>query len=196
MDKAENFYEVYRTLFDRLDKEEEQEEDVGHDHEHPPTFGDAGTYIDDVLNFYRFWEVFSTKKEFTYVDKYNTSQGRNGRERRFIQTENKKERQQEKKKFNQTVRDILEFIRKRDPRYKAYISAKEEEKRIKKEAEAEKKRIAQEKHQKKLEEYREQMRKQYEEMDEHAEEEVVIEHSIMCEICNKNFKTEGAFKTH
>lgn len=191
-----NFYEVFREVFNKIDKEEEMEEDVGKDHIDAPTFGDPNTYIDDVLAFYRHWEVFGTKKEFTYADKYNSSQAQNGRERRYIQTENRKERQKEKKLYNQTVRDILEFVRKRDPRYKAWKEAIEEQKRIKKEAEAEKKRKAAEAHQKRLEEYREKMRKEYEEMEEDAEEEVVVENKIICEICSKDFKTEGAFKTH
>ena len=191
-----NFYEVYRDLFIQIDKEEELEEHVGKDHVLAPNFGDAGTYIEDVLAFYKFWELFGTKKEFTYVDKYNIKDATNGRERRYINNENKKERINEKKRYNQDVRDILEFIRKRDPRYQHHKKQKEEEKIRKKEAEQEKKRIAAEKHQKKLEEYREKMRKEYEQMEEHLEEEVVVENTIVCEICNKTFKTDGAFNNH
>lgn len=191
-----NFYEVYRELFRRIDKEEEQEEEVGVDHVEAPNFGDAGTYIEDVLEFYKFWEVFGTKKEFAYADVYNTNQAKNGRERRYIQTENRRERQGEKKKFNQNVRDILEFVRKRDPRYQHWKKTIEEEKQKKKEAEAEKKRKAEEAHQKRLEEYREKIAKEYEAMEEQLEEEVIIDNSILCEICSKSFKTEGAFKTH
>lgn len=116
-DKEMGFYEVYRELFKRIDKEEEMEEHVDKDHKDAPTFGDAGTYIEDVLAFYKFWEVFGTLKEFPYVDKYDTSKASVGRERRIMQSENRKERQKEKKLYNQTVRDILEFVRKRDPRY-------------------------------------------------------------------------------
>jgi DnaJ family protein A protein 5 len=179
MSQKLNFYEVYRELFRRIDKEEEMEEQVGHDHVDAPTFGDAGSHSQDVLDFYKHWEIFGTLKEFTYVDKYSTKDGKNARERRFIQTENKKERQQEKKKFNQMVRDVLEFVRKRDTRYHDYINAIEAQKKMKKELEAEKKRKAQEEHEKKREEYREEMRKQYEEMDEQAEEEVIFENSII-----------------
>lgn len=197
MDKKENFYEVYRELFKQIDKEEELEENVGQDHEDAPTFGDAGTYIDDVLAFYRFWEVFGTKKEFTYMDKYDASKGINGRERRIMQSENKKERKKEKINYNQTVRDVLEFVRKRDPRYKAWKKAKEEEKRIKKEREAEKKRKAAIEQQKKLEAYREEMRKHHEAMEElHGEVEETEEEVIICEICDKNFKSKGAFENH
>ena len=114
---ANNFYQVYRELFQKIDKEEELEEQVGKEHPEAPNLGDAGTYIEDILAFYRHWELFSTLKEFPYADKFDTSKATVGRERRYMQTENKKERAKEKKKFNQTVRDVLEFVRKRDPRY-------------------------------------------------------------------------------
>ena len=55
------------------------------------------TYHEDMLAFYKFWELFSTKKEFTYVDKYKPNEALNGRERRIMQNENRKERQIEKK---------------------------------------------------------------------------------------------------
>lgn len=191
-----NYYQVYRELFQKIDKEEELEEHVGKEHPEAPNFGDAGTYIEDILAFYRYWEVFSTLKEFPYADQFDTSKATVGRERRFMQTENKKERAKEKKKFNQTVRDVLEFVRKRDPRYQHWKKSVEDEKQRKKNAEAEKKRKAAEEHQKRLEAYREEMRKHHEELDEQAEEEIVYEHKISCEICKKDFKTEGAFKTH
>lgn len=196
INNKDNFYQVYRELFIQIDKEEELEEDIGTDHILAPNFGDSGTYIEDVLAFYRFWEVFSTKKEFTYADKYNTKDAQNGRERRFVKAENRKERQIEKKKFNQNCRDVLEFIRKRDPRIIKYKKEKEEEKARKKAVEAEKKRKLEEAHQKRREEYREKLRQEYEQMEEEMEEVVEIQNNIICEICNKNFKTEGAFNNH
>jgi DnaJ homolog subfamily A member 5 len=102
-DEKNNFYFVYRELFKRIDKEEEQEEQVGKDHNDSPTFGDSFTYIEDVLEFYKFWEVFGTLKEFSYVDKHNINQANNARERRFIINENKKERQAEKKVRKQEI---------------------------------------------------------------------------------------------
>ena len=59
--KPKNFYKVYGELFERLDKEEEEEEKVGKDHI-PYRFGDTGTIIDDVIAFYKHWGSFSTLK--------------------------------------------------------------------------------------------------------------------------------------
>jgi len=99
-------------------------------------------------------------------------------------------------KFNQTVRELLEFIRKRDQRFLAYKKAKEDEKQRKKDIEAERKRKAAAANQKKLEEYREKLRQEYNKMEKDLEEEIIIENKILCEICHKDFKTEGAFKNH
>lgn len=195
MAKDLNFYQVYRELFKRIDKEEEQEENVGTDHVEAPSFGDADTYFEDVLAFYRYWEVFGTLKTFAYSDEYDTSKAQNTREKRYMKNDNKKERQKERVRFNQTIRELLEFVRKRDPRYQSYIKAKEEEKERKKAADLEMKRKKEMERDRIMEEYREKLRKEHEDMEEEDEEEVE-EHQIMCQICAKSFKTEGAFTTH
>lgn len=41
--------------------------------------------------------------------------------RREMEKENKKERQKEKKHYLKTIKDLVEYLRKRDPRYKAYM---------------------------------------------------------------------------
>jgi hypothetical protein len=65
--------------------------------------------MEDVLEFYKFWEVFGTLKEFTYVDKHDSNQGSNARERRYIINENKKERQAEKKVLQGHISDYSLF---------------------------------------------------------------------------------------
>ena len=37
-----------------------------------------------------------------------------------MEKENKKERQKEKKHYLKTIKDLVEYLRKRDPRYKVY----------------------------------------------------------------------------
>lgn len=59
--KPKNFYKVYGELFDRLDKEEEEEEKTGTDH-WSYRLGDPGTMIDDIIAFYKHWNSFTTLK--------------------------------------------------------------------------------------------------------------------------------------
>ena len=51
------------------------------------------------------------------MDKYNPNQAPNRRVKRIIETENKKERSQERREFNETMDKLLEYVQKRDPRY-------------------------------------------------------------------------------
>jgi DnaJ homolog subfamily A member 5 len=115
--KDDNFYRVYATLFRTLDKEEEMEENVGDEHDFLPDFGDADSTAEEVFKFYSQWKFFSTLKKFSYADKYNPNTAPNRRIKRLIETENKKERQQERKEFNDTVLKLIDTIQKRDPRY-------------------------------------------------------------------------------
>ena len=108
--KEDNFYRVYGDLFRQLDKEEELEENVGDEHYHMPDFGDADSIAEQVFRFYNEWKHFSTKKIFSYADKYNPNSAPNRRVKRLIDTENKKERQAERKEFNDTVVRLLDYI--------------------------------------------------------------------------------------
>ena len=69
--KENNFYRVYAELFRTLDKEEEQEEQVGEKHFDAPWFGDQDSGPEEVFKFYEHWVNFSTLKQFSYADKYN-----------------------------------------------------------------------------------------------------------------------------
>ena len=69
--REDNFFAVYGALFEKLDREEEMEEQVGEEHSPLPPFGDAGALEEDVVQFYTMWENFVTIKPFGYADKYN-----------------------------------------------------------------------------------------------------------------------------
>jgi len=49
-----NFYAVYGDLFRRFDREEEQEEEVGVDHE-SILFGDQDSSMEEVYKFYGYY---------------------------------------------------------------------------------------------------------------------------------------------
>lgn len=138
-DKPNNFWAVYDELFRRLDREEEAEELVGTHHTPAPYFGNEDTPDFEVKEFYQFWENFVTIKPFAYKDLYDPKEAPNRRIKRIIETENDKERKKEKKKYNDTVKKIVEFIKAKDPRIqriiKAEIQEKKEKARLKKEEE-------------------------------------------------------------
>jgi DnaJ family protein A protein 5 len=64
------------------------EEQVGVTHEPAPRFGDARASKEQVYAFYKYWEGFSTIKQFAYVDEYDARQAPNRRIKRLIEADN------------------------------------------------------------------------------------------------------------
>jgi DnaJ family protein A protein 5 len=93
---------------DKLDEEQTAEG--------APEFNDADSSSKEVYAFYNHWTNFVTKMSFSWEDKYNPKDVPNRQVRRAIEKENKKFRDIEKKKYNDIVRQLAAYIRKRDPR--------------------------------------------------------------------------------
>ncbi|XP_023684412.2 dnaJ homolog subfamily C member 21 [Paramormyrops kingsleyae] len=121
-DDEGGFYTVYRTVFESIVKEEmehfkEEEED---EYEFP-TFGDSQSDYDTVVHrFYGYWQSFCTRKNFAWKEEYDTRQGSNRWEKRAMEKENKKTREKARKKYNELVRELVAFVRKRDKRVQAH----------------------------------------------------------------------------
>lgn len=141
------FYTVYGDLFDELREAEERDspddKTISRDF---PSFGTSMSSDADVNNFYLQWSNFSTRRSFSWLDKYNPSLAPNRGVRRSIEKENKLMRDAGKKDFNDTVRQLIIYLKKRDPRLRqiemaqAKKQAEEEARRkAKREEEAQKK---------------------------------------------------------
>ncbi|KAG9005081.1 hypothetical protein FRB93_009950 [Tulasnella sp. JGI-2019a] len=128
MDDGENgFFTIYRHLFTRLASEEKNftDEDVDY-----PGFGQSSWPWSPVDNtsqeaakfFYNAWTNFSTAKDFVWVEYWNLAEAPDRRVRRQMEKENKKVRDDARKEYNDIVRTLALFLRKRDPRYKAHIA--------------------------------------------------------------------------
>ncbi|CAO3652663.1 unnamed protein product [Cunninghamella echinulata] len=92
-----------------------------------------GAYVRD---FYSAWSNFSTRKTFQWLDKWRLSDAPNRIVRRAMEKENKKARDVGRKEYNDTIRSLATFLKKRDPRMKAY---QEEEQKRREEAAAQQK---------------------------------------------------------
>ncbi|KAF8738396.1 DnaJ molecular chaperone homology domain, partial [Rhizoctonia solani] len=128
---ASGFFTIYRGLFDRLAAEEATWSTLNGETIEYPSFGDANTPWaattkqkgDETLYasmFYRAWTSFSTAKDFSWYDSWNIAEAPDRRVRRLMERDNKKARDDAKKEYNETVRTLALFLRKRDPRFKAY----------------------------------------------------------------------------
>ncbi|EIN04978.1 hypothetical protein PUNSTDRAFT_138163 [Punctularia strigosozonata HHB-11173 SS5] len=130
LDDSENgFFTIYRNLFQRLAHDESQYNDAV-----LPSFGYANwpwTPSDkhdtqNARSFYAYWMNFATEKDFAWVEQWNLNEAPDRRVRRMMEKDNKKARDDARREYNDTVRPryrtLAQFVRKRDPRYKAHLA--------------------------------------------------------------------------
>lgn len=206
------FYSVYRELFNNLLVEESVYFDV--DPDEIPSFGRSDSdYTDIVRPFYNFWCGFNTHKPFGWLDEYDIRQAPNRRVVKLMEKENKKIRDKAKKERNDEIQALVEFVRKRDKRVKAYaeslkLKSAENSKRME---EARRKRIKEK--QKELANYKESDWSKFSNVEaelkiiedsliaqygssEEVESDDETANCLYCVACNKVFKTEKAFQNH
>lgn len=112
------FYAVYSEVFRKVHM---QEQVFGRmygngDVSAAPELGGKETPYQTVYSFYRYWQGFSTVKDFAWCDKYDVLQAPNRKVRRLMDEENNKVRKRERKEFNNSVRQLASFVKKRDKR--------------------------------------------------------------------------------
>ncbi|KIK63210.1 hypothetical protein GYMLUDRAFT_41536 [Collybiopsis luxurians FD-317 M1] len=131
-DDGDGFFAIYRNLFARLEAEEKLASD---DQVHLPSFGyshwpwapkNKGEEATAARTFYNAWINFTTAKDFAWSDSWNISEAPDRRVRRLMEKDNKKARDDARRDFNDTVRSLAKFLRKRDPRYKAHLARQAE----------------------------------------------------------------------
>lgn len=120
-DEEGGFYDVYSDVFEEiLDAEEER----GTCRPELPDFGDSESDETEVSSFYILWENFVTTVSFAWHDKYNTLEAPNRQVKRAMEKENSKFRDTARKEYMANVKQLVAFVKKRDPRYAAYEEAK------------------------------------------------------------------------
>lgn len=113
---SNSFYSVYSNVFSTLATEEYA---AGFTDITYGTFGNGQSNWTSVRDFYRDWSAFSSRKTFAFADKWNLADAPNRDYRRVMDRENKRERAKAKKDFNALVRELVSFVKKRDPRVQA-----------------------------------------------------------------------------
>lgn len=173
-DAVDGFYTVYRELFMKLDSLEEVASKI--------SFGRSDSALKEVKQFYAHWSGFSTTRSFAFADKYNLATADGRRMRRQMEKENKKLRDIEKKEYNENIRELVKFIKKRDQRLK---TEKPNNKLEKKSQRVETKTF----------EYFEQDWAKVKELDIELDE-IDDLHEFHCPVCNKIFKSEKQLENH
>ncbi len=201
-DSPTGFYGVLRETFDTLAKEEELAcEWEGLGCVAYPSFGHANDSYEDVVRpFYAVWTDFSTKKSFSWADVYRYSEAPDRRVRRMMEKENKRFREEGIREFNNAVRSLVAFVKKRDHRYKANVKSEAERQKTLRDAavgQAARQRAANQAKQAQTATVPEWTRSSEVEDDEGSYDvaDSVNEH-FECVVCNKIFKSENQYEAH
>lgn len=203
-DTPNGFFGILDITFGQLATEEEaacQWEGVA-PVEYPP-FGSSDDDYDLVAKpFYNAWSGFATKKSFSWKEKWRLSDAPDRRVRRLMEKENKKMRDDAIRDFNDAVRSLVAFVKKRDPRYVPNTQSEAERQKVLRDsatAQAERARAA---NRQKLSEASvaewAQSREDHDEYNDEfatSEEESEVEH-FECVVCNKTFKSEKQYEAH
>ena len=199
-DAPSGFFGFLRETFEKLAREEEiaaNWEDV--DTREYPSFGhkDDG-YNDVVKGFYAVWTSFSTVKTFSWKDKYRLSEAPDRWYRRRMEQENNRLRQEAKREFNDAVRSLVAFVRKRDPRYIPTTQSEAERQKTLREAAAAQAARARAENEARTRASEVPEWAQMREPDdfEESEEEQVEEEVLECVACDKIFKSEKQWEAH
>lgn len=202
-DEPTGFFGSLRELFDQLAAEETALGD--HGDRYPvsyPAFGTSTSDYEDVVKpFYSGWTGFSTRKTFSWKDKYRLPDAPDRRVRRLMEKENKKCRDDAIRDFNDSVRFLVGFSRKRDPRFLPNTqSHADRQKALRDTVAAQAARSRAANHEKLVESVVAewvQADRENEDVDDmfDSEEETPAE-QIECVVCNKVFKSENQYDAH
>ena len=202
-----DFYSMLQNTFSTLAQEEalacEWEDSDTVDY---PGFGRPDDSWDLVVRpFYAAWSGFSTRKSFAWKDIYRSPDAPDRRMRRAMEKENSRLRDEGIREFNDAVRSLVAFAKKRDPRFQSNAQTEAQRQKTLQDAaraQAERSRAS---NQAKLKELQEtelpmwaHIKSPSEEggnSDSAEEEEEIAEH-LECVVCNKIFKSENQYGAH
>lgn len=201
-DSDTGFYTVLRRTFDTLAMEEQLAcEREGLDTITYPSFGHAHDAYDDVARpFYAVWNGFATKKSFSWKDVYRYSEASDRRVRRMMEKENKYIREESIREFNDAVRSLVAFVKKRDPRFKPNAKSEAERQKLLRDtaiAQAARSRAANQAIQEQRETTPGWMKSgECHESENSDETEEATQEQFECVACNKSFKSEKQYESH
>lgn len=201
-DTPSGFYKLFRDTFETLAREEELVcEWEGLEPVSYPEFGGASDdYETTVRPFYAAWTGFATRKTFSWKEIYRYSEAPDRRTRRLMERENKRLRDEAIYEYNDSVRSLVAFLKKRDPRFKPNIQSEAERQTTLRNAamaQAARSRAANQATSYQLQEIPEWMKvKESVEEDAVVEKQEVFQEQVECIVCKKTFKSEKQYEAH
>jgi DnaJ family protein A protein 5 len=203
-DSGRGFFKVYSDLFSKIYANElDFASKLGLGREsvrQAPAMGNLESPYAQVSAFYNYWLGFSSVMDFFWVDQYDAMAGLNRKSRRVMEEENKKARKKARREYNETVRGLAEFVKKRDKRVIDMALKRNLEMERKRVLERERKRELERERMERVRAYVEPDWAQAEEVEEEEEEEEERKaregKELYCVVCGKKFKSEKQWKNH
>ena len=166
-----------------------------------PTFGHKNDTHEDVVKlFYAEWSSFATRKAFSWEDIYRYSEAPDRRVRRLMERENKRLREDGIREFNDAVRSLVAFAKKRDPRFRPNPQTESERQKVLKDAasaQAARSRAANQVRNAQVQSIPEWMNpSEAAEESEAGESEDITREHFECVVCKKDFKSEKQYEAH
>lgn len=177
-----------------------------------PDFGDKRTSMDEVNAFYQHWSSYISQRTFAWVDEYRTLDAPSRQIRRAMEKENKKLRDAAKKAFTTEVRELVDFVRRRDQRMIAFLKQREKEKEQQRRDEERKKKEKQAAYEAEKLAFQQQERERWESMESHQQTSRLAQNDIdeelekmrkkmdadllLCDLCRKTFKSPKQLQNH
>ncbi|BDA42473.1 DnaJ homolog subfamily C member 21 at N-terminal half [Coccomyxa sp. Obi] len=198
-DAPKGFYTVYRDVFDGLFKHEtEAAERTGKKGPSPVGFGRSDSPWSEVSAFYQYWLQFVSDREFAWADVHNLASAPNRKVRRLMDEDNKKMRRAARREFQENVRSLVAFVRKRDRRVAAWQHQEELKKQERLAAEERRKEEERQQRIQRALEYQDAawVDAGADDEDSHEEDLALEEDELYCVACDKFFKTPNAMANH
>ncbi|KAF3403762.1 DnaJ subfamily C member 21 [Penicillium rolfsii] len=164
-----------------------------------PVFGSRDDDFETVVRpFYAAWSGFSTCKSFAWKDAYRLSEAPDRRVRRMMEKENRRLREEGIREFNDAIRSLVAFVKKRDPRYKANAQSDAQRQETLRQSVAAQAARSRAQNQAKMTDYvlPEWARSEEQVIDEDEESSESEIESFECVACNKQFKSQKQFEAH
>ncbi|XP_046670425.1 dnaJ homolog subfamily C member 21 [Homalodisca vitripennis] len=128
-DDEKGFYSVYREVFNKIAAEDSGFHSGSDSDFEIPTFGKSDSSYEEVVHpFYSFWQGYSTKKSYAWLNVHDITEAPNRKVVKVMEKENKKVRDKAKKERNEEIRNLVTFVKKRDKRVQAHLKYKQEKK--------------------------------------------------------------------
>ncbi|GMH38384.1 hypothetical protein BSKO_06268 [Bryopsis sp. KO-2023] len=201
-DGPKGFFHVYSTVFDEIVEAEMRAYECRPENEDStppgpfPEFGDSEATSKSVFAFYSFWAGFMTVKPYAWKDQFNPASAPNRKVRRAMEDENKKMRKAARREFNNIVRQLAAFVKKRDKRVTKFQKEEADRKAAQKRAQEEMREKALEERRRKAQEYQDPnwvVEAEAESTSESEEEEI---EEFWCVVCDKKFRSSKALVNH